>query len=286
MKNSIKYILAIATAFSFTSCDEVEFPNEATGTVVEVPEDEVVQRILLEDYTGQGCGNCPGAAVIARQLAAAYGEQLIIVSVHAGYFAEIGQGNIFPTTLSSVPGEAFNDEWGNDAMGNPNGMVNRTEYQGNTVLSTGIWGSAISALINNTPEAEVGIEVGYTSGNPNISVDVTTNFLANLSSTYTLTVLITETDVYDWQLNYAAGGDPQYASGNVEFYKHEHVLRDNISSIWGETVSGSTNIGDSVVHNFTYTLDPTWTPANCSIVAYLSDEGTKEVIQVHEAHVE
>jgi thiol-disulfide isomerase/thioredoxin len=44
----------------------------------------VTRRVLLEDFTGHTCNNCPAAAVIAEGLQTFYGEdQLILVGVHA-----------------------------------------------------------------------------------------------------------------------------------------------------------------------------------------------------------
>lgn len=284
-KHIIPSILALA-ALSFSACDKVELPNSGTTTVVTPPEEDVVQRVLLEDYTGQGCGNCPGAAITARNIeASTLGPQVIVLTVHAGWFADTTNtgGNPYSSSLSTPMGEAFNDEWTIDAVGNPQGMVNRTEYQGGVLLNKDNWASAVAELTDDDPVMGLNIDVTNNSGS--LAIDVNYEALADLTGNYSLTVLVTETDIYDWQKNYANTGDPQYAVGDVSDYKHEHVLRDNISPIWGDAIAtGSMSTGTTGTMNYNYTLDGSWDVSKVGIIAYIANSDTKEIIQVYETH--
>ena len=59
------------------------------------------KKILLEDYTGHKCGNCPRAAEKAEELKEIYGDQLIPIAIHAGFFASDFGGN-FTTDFTSI----------------------------------------------------------------------------------------------------------------------------------------------------------------------------------------
>lgn len=283
MKQFFLFSLAAAFLGLASACDKINTPVKTTF-LPPLPTGDTVQRILLEDYTGQGCGFCPGAAVVARQLDDNFGDQLIVLTIHAGWFSDTTNagGNPYSTTFSTPMGEAFNDEWTIDAIGNPQGMVNRKAYQSDIVLNKDNWGSAISEIIDNAPSMNLSMDVTNNNGELDISVDYIA--LSDLSGNYSLTVLVTETDIYDWQKNYS-GGDPQYPAGDISNYKHEHVLRDNISAIWGDAIiSGNFDTGTTGSMSYNYTLNPNWVVENVGIIAYVSNSDTKEIIQVYETH--
>jgi hypothetical protein len=48
------------------------------------PNTNTNRNVLLEDYTGHRCNNCPAAATIAKNIEAANPNRVFIMSVHAG----------------------------------------------------------------------------------------------------------------------------------------------------------------------------------------------------------
>ena len=68
----------------------------------------MIRKVLLEDYTGFKCVNCPAAAHEAHLLQEFYGDQMVVMGVHAGYYAEPdGSGN-YTTDLTTTTGDALN----------------------------------------------------------------------------------------------------------------------------------------------------------------------------------
>jgi len=43
--------------------------------------------VLLEEFTGKGCTNCPKGSREIENLLAIYDSNLVVVSIHAGFFA-------------------------------------------------------------------------------------------------------------------------------------------------------------------------------------------------------
>jgi hypothetical protein len=81
------------------SCDEIDPPymdgvqtppiDTTECPIPTFPADtHHVKVVLLEDYTGHKCVNCPTAAEIAHNLQITYGEKIILMAIHAGFFAE------------------------------------------------------------------------------------------------------------------------------------------------------------------------------------------------------
>ena len=80
--NNLKYFFAFIFTFSniFQSCDVIEGPFTEEVILEECA--EKCKKILLEDYTGHKCGNCPRAAEKAEELKEIYGDQLKKVASH------------------------------------------------------------------------------------------------------------------------------------------------------------------------------------------------------------
>ena len=66
------------SALSFTACDE-----HAEGERWDDPITTVAKKnVLLEDFTGQDCSNCPRAAETAHQLQETFGTDRVVVVAH------------------------------------------------------------------------------------------------------------------------------------------------------------------------------------------------------------
>ena len=85
------------------ACDIIEEPyfkeNNGGG---ETPEPKVQKYVLLEDYTGVKCVNCPAAGEFALQLQEQYHHKVIVLGVHAGSLAFYP-----PFNLTTTEGDAW-----------------------------------------------------------------------------------------------------------------------------------------------------------------------------------
>lgn len=82
MPQLLRFLLPLFALVLFHSCDSVERPDRWR----EDPHAIVPQRnVLLVDFTGQRCSNCPAAADLVHSLTAgAAGARIIPVAVHGG----------------------------------------------------------------------------------------------------------------------------------------------------------------------------------------------------------
>lgn len=289
MKRFFKIALYLMPyALCLSSCDKVNDPYNAASGGVDTTVTKV-RKVLLEDYTGHKCGNCPEAAITAQTIKSTYGERLIIMAVHAGSFAE-PKAAPFGYDFRTVPGTAYDLFFKIGAAGNPNGMVNRKEYPGNThIKSHGTWGSIVTSLMAEAPDAYIEMSNTYNSSNRTLTSIVNVEFLDVLSGDYKLAVLLTEDSIVKPQVDYSKPTGQQ----NVLDYVHHHVLRDVISNdSWGDMIAtGGVAAGDTTADTLTYTL-----PANfngliprenhCYVIAFVYDATTYEVIQVEEKKME
>ena len=266
-----------------TACDKVEPPYVNTDTGGG-PIDDVVQKILLEDYTGHDCVNCPTAAEEAHDLQNIYGEQLIIMAVHAGWFARpIPEEPALETYYGTETGEAWYNYF--QAFANPIGMVNRVQSTpGNHLVEWGEWGSEIAALAENTPEAKMTIENSFNTENSKLETTVTTQFLTSQSEPFSLVVCITQDSIIDGQKN----NDPNVGETPlIEHYVFMHMLRASLNGDWGESLNNAEapSTGTDYEKTYSVTFPEDWIPEHCHVVAFVYNESDKTILQVEEAHV-
>jgi len=276
----IIYILAII-GLAFGACDKIEEPflEEQGGTTPGPGPGEKVRKVILEEFTGHICVNCPEATIQANDLKTLFGEQLILLSIHGGPLA-VPLAEPFETDYRTEAGTAIYNYY--NPVGVPIGMVNRTDYEGNTLLFKDSWEGAINALIDLPPEASIEIESEYNDGNRKLDIHVHSEFLADLDRTLNLSVLLLESGMVSAQKNDLAsiGPTPDWLN-----YEHKHLLRLGVNGTWGELLAEQPTNGTVVTKDFSVTLDNAWDVQNMDIIALIIDAATYEVIQAEEMHI-
>ena len=83
MKNLLNLLLIVAF---FGACDIVEEPFATNGgTPVDTSSPTAfIKKILVEDYSGHTCSNCPNAARELDALIDIYGEKIVPITIHVG----------------------------------------------------------------------------------------------------------------------------------------------------------------------------------------------------------
>jgi hypothetical protein len=289
-----KYLILLSAILIITSCDIVEGPYLTDETInpIDTTTNTYVKKVLVEDFTGHKCPNCPDAARELDAIHDIYGEQIIGMAIHVSAFAKPNH--------SSQEGYQydFRTKWGHDwdafygisAMGLPRGMVNRIGYPDNHRLSKDEWAAEVSNELNK--EVDFGITINTTTN----SITIDSKVLNNINGDYNLAVCLTESNIINWQKD---GGE------NVEDYIHNHVLRTVLKD---ESLSSSSNYiaGQQIETLINYdlaTLEQSnvdysantaelgngiageWEAENMSVVAYIYNTTTKEIMQVEESHL-
>jgi len=262
------------------SCDKLDAPyaviKKGNDTTVEMQ-----RQVLLEDYTGHKCVNCPEAALAARAMEESLNGQLIIIAVHAGFFAEPAATGDFTADYTTAAGDEWNT-WFN-IVANPNGLVNRTAYNGAVVIGPDLWANAVNEQLALPQEADIAIASNYNASTRLLEVTVGTQFLAQLEGTYNLTVCITEDSLISPQKN--NNPDIGYPTPIIYDYVFMDVLRESVNGTWGAELTTAVDTTAAYEKVYTTTLNNAWTPKNCHVVAFVSKADTKTVIQAEKAPV-
>lgn len=262
------YIFGILFLVILFSCDYVSNVIEpSTNNVGEtIDTTKTYRKVLVEDYTGHKCGNCPNAAKELRRLDSMYHGKIVPLAVHAGFYANLGGG--YTTDFRTPEGTTFDTDFGVSLAGNPNGLVNRMSYGTSDLIKAWtIWETALSPIV--TQEADFKIEIAntYNSGTKQVTSAVTVKALKPLTGNYKLSVLIAEDSIISKQKDYALPAGQQ----DIPNYNFMHVLRGSLNSAYGEQIwNGNIASGASVVKTYTnFQLATNFVAKNCHIIAFV-----------------
>jgi Outer membrane protein Omp28 len=263
------------------SCDKIKTPyatakhGNIIDTVMNWDTVVPVKRVLLEDYTGHKCVNCPEASNIAHSLEASLSGKLIVLAVHAGYQALPGTGE-YAADYRSAAGEVWNVEFGINSI-NPLGMVDRKEFDGTRVLSKDVWSNDVTLALNESPGVLMIITNSFDTNTGTVSSFIYSKFRSTLPGAYRLTVCVVEDSLISGQKN----NNPNVGTTpDIHNYVFMDVLRGSVNGNYGEILTGIVDPYLTYMGKFSIPLDPSWVAKNCWIFAFISNSDTKEVLQV------
>lgn len=272
MKKIIFSLLSLSLILG--SCDKIERGDylierntviDTTGAI-----DTVLRHvILLEEFTGVKCNNCPAANAKAKELQGIYGHnRLVLLGIHAGNLAQTDANH--PKAFNTPEGtELFNFF---NLFGVPVGFVNRIDYPNSDIIkSEGDWGATISQEVLREPVASISInEESFNSGTSNLIVsgEVGSVGLFNASDVK-ICLYLAENGIISPQTM------PDKSINND--YVHNHVFRGSFTGTYGKSIdlsSGSNTFNENMV------LPQDAVKENCEVIAFIYDGDTYEILQV------
>jgi len=293
MKTIISTIVIALILFGSYSCDKVKQPTVTKDTSCPIVYDSVTndavagfKKTLLEDYTGHKCGNCPAAARLASTLVAQYQSSLVVIAVHAGFFAKTSGGTVTPFTDSYTC--TVGNDWdatsgfGVSTAGNPNGMVNRKVYPGFTLVHKDTWATTVGLAMSDPFIVKMNVNTKYDHTYRALTVDTKLTFLQSYANNVKLQLVLTEDSIVGPQLDYAQTPDDY-----VEDYEFEHMLRTAINGSWGQIAKTGPIAAQSTatITNKCFAVDPKFNDKHLYLVAFVYDENTKVVLQVEKLKI-
>lgn len=263
----------------FSACDEVS--PIVTGSMGDNtgggPVENQLRQVLIEEFTGVRCVQCPGGSIAIEELLGIHGEQLVAVSIHAGDFAPPYNDSKYD--FRTDEGDQIINYLEKPA-GYPSAVVNRKKFDGqfNLQLNQGDWAGSIASELALAPKVRINIEPNYDLASRQLTAAVTL-FVdeAITEPDVHLSIMITESGIVDKQITPA---------GINTAYVHKHALRGMLTNWDGDPITESMTPGAEIEKTYTFTLPDGWVPEKCEIVAFVSLAGTdKDVLQAHQVHL-
>lgn len=299
INNTIVFFIGVLL-LNCISCDVIEGDYMTSDVINPNDTNTFVKKVLIEDFTGHRCPNCPSAAEELAALQNFYGDKVIGIAIHPS-----SQAFSTPSPLTSSSytydfrtefGDDLDDVFGMTDAGLPVGMVNRIGYNTNHQLSKEEWAGVVQTELDKVPVFGISVSSDVLNGEGTISVNVES--LSDLNESYNVVVCLTENNIIEWQTDNTAG--------DINDYEHNHVLRTILNSTFGETIGNnftegdvweknySVNITDLENQNEDYSLNTlfmgngnckNWEEDNMEIVVYVYKTASYEIVQVEQIHL-
>lgn len=274
----LSFFASLAIILGLSGCTEIppvvnpimeqgECPTAAASTVASQQ-----RNVLIEEFTGVRCVNCPAGAQAIEALIAQHGSRLVAISLHAGFFSPPYPESQYDfrtpagTQILSLLGEPF---------GYPTAVVNRRKFPGEFDLQLGQsqWPGFVAQELNEPPKVKLAVNSNFNSVTREVTADITVFVEQTLTDPdVRINVAVVEDNVTDYQLTPA---------GKQSDYVHKHILRGMLTNADGNLLQEELTAGSRFCKRYVGAIPNEWKAGDCKLVAFVSLGGaSKDVLQV------
>jgi hypothetical protein len=300
-KLAVIFILSLVV---FVSCDKVKqpvIPKKCNFSQIHVVDSNSatldVRKVLVQDYTGHTCGNCPRAAEDLETIIDAHPGKVVGMAVHAGTQFSPPKLPDFPEDFRTTPGSQWDVEFGMSSAGLPKGTVNRSPPAAQPYAQPRTaWAGQVNTQLASPQKAKIFLKSSLDTMEMACGFDVKVTMLTSTNYDVRLVLVITEDSIVARQKDYAPPVGATVENGDeIPDYLFMHVLRSDVNGTWGDILKeGPVSSGFQISKTYCSNIYP-WKGLrknlkNCSVVAilYTKDAGSgavKEVLQVEKLHL-
>ena len=251
VRNSAMVLFALV---ALSACDEVDEADR----FVQLPTIESKRNVLIEEFTGQMCTNCPDAHRGLAALTEQYGEQLISVSIHAGVLSLAEDNGTAFVGLKNDEGQEYATRWGDlDKVGYPCAVFDRSSEV--SLFVSGKWPELIRTELEKPTALSINLEAHY--NNDSTQMEITALMLPETDANAKLQLWVTESNITAVQID----------NGVLKTdYVHNHVFRSSANGTWGEDIALKSNIYSTATA--TVDVKKNWNVRNLAVVAFVYND--------------
>lgn len=287
MKNIFRTTaLAAGALLVFASCDDVKLGERYE----DMGEIKVERAVLLEDFTGQMCVNCPDAHKVIEDLEAQYGsDKVVAVSIHCGTF-----GLKVDDTDFSINQVFLTTEEGNTIMSSypinswPMGVIN-----GGSPMTFDKWATAVRNAIEVPSNVSIDAKAEFIPNVPDedetVYLDESGKWVVKNGCTGTISIsaevmssVNRNAVVQMWIVENNIVAMQRYNGIMINDYVHNNVFRASVlgSGSGKDLKAGiATTVEGSI--ECRYTDKERWSVENLSVVVFVQDgSGVQQVQRV------
>ena len=275
----IKNNIYIIFFFLFSlSCDKISAPftEGCLNCCGDSGNQKPIKTILIEEFTGHKCSNCPNGTRIIENIIDTYCDHVVVLACHPFNqdFTSPNESGPLATDFRTSETTEIAENFG--FWGFPSALLNRInngEFFQPFELNTEIHNLLFDENNNPIPP-DLDIKISVSSGSDPIitSAPIVTSIeiekLNELNGEYKLAVVVSEDFIVSGQYD---------GSELIEDYEHNHVYRSAINGTWGEPI----DLTEKTIVKHYDLINPNEINdiSNCTIVAYVYNNETNEIIQ-------
>lgn len=260
-----RILYSLLVVLAMVSCDKIGQENRF------IEMQDVVKgkkKVLLVDFTGWKCVNCPEAAKVANDLLSVYGSDLIIVGMHPNGISFVDPGSSGPRFGTNYAMQYLTLFGGSVSTSLPTGIIDNTIINGSIFRNYQVWAADVMERMTVKSDYEMKIEATETH------CDVTVERKSGEPC---------DAGILLWLIEDSIVAPQASQTGRIDNYMHRHVFRKSLLA--------STDIADrldlnAVQTSDTYSVDyelPELQGKHFAIVAaVVRMDGSYEVLQAEE----
>ena len=231
-----------------------------------------LQNVLIEEFTGVRCQNCPAGAKLLEELKTIHKERLVVLSIHGGFFAQPTNAEN-KLTLDNSDGKDLIRIF-NQPQGYPSAIVNRKSFDGSLFAGGNSWAGYINTELSAKPTVHISVKVNADAIKRNIRISAELTLLQESGSdAHFISIAIAENNIKDAQLT-PTGVDVNYI--------HNHVMRKFLTPVQGNQLTALI-LNQAKILNFATDIPSDWNLNELYAVAIIHKGPPHyEIIQVAE----
>lgn len=239
-------------------------------------------NVLLEDYTGHKCNNCPTAATAAHTIHENNPDRIFVASIHVDpgaqlSFQETESSGSYATDHTNPDaidyGETFQN--GFNFIGNPQGTVNRKTVDGKMFDFYGTWQSRASDIINtNDLKFNLQSVFNYYESTNGGYLHVEVEKLTPDEIAVNTVVYVIQDTLTDWQLM------PDNTSNEFYLHRDKHLGSIDGNAFGVPTFESGDPDETKFILDYSYKVPNGLDPANMHFLIYVFDTETYEILHV------
>lgn len=225
------------------------------------------KNVILEEFTGVHCPNCPAGHAVAQQILDDNPGRVWVVGFHPfnSNYTTPYAGD--PDFRRHHPDSLYMTPYCGTSRFMPSAFINRRIYAGERIQSRTVWPNYTNQFLTEESPVNVGLATTYDSITKQLDILVEIYYTANVTNLNTLNVLFTESGLIAQQ------------SGGSANYIHKHVFRETFTAQWGDVITESTVQGSFIQKSFTFdNSGEEYNMNECEILAYIVNAESTEVL--------
>ncbi len=252
-----RYVWMWMVVFAMTACKE----KPVTLPEFEIPQGD--RNVLIEEFTGVQCPNCPDGSAIIKQLKAELGDRLIPISIHHGFFARPLPESKQDLNCRCGYGDALIQTIGKGPLGYPAAVINRRKVGQKLYPNKDEWRALVFEELRRPAPAQMFLRVEGDSSSSSWPIHLRMAFAESIDDVKLFVVLV-EDGIREVQILPDGTHDSDYI--------HYYVLRKPITPPEGLAI-GSVAEGEIIERSFRVSVDRSWIAEHCSVIGFLYQPG-------------
>lgn len=265
----ILYIAGVCLSLLAASCDNIDEQDRLIP--VERPHSDKV--VLLEEFTGARCVNCPnGAEAVHAMLESdAFKGRLVAVSLYPSQMVSLTTP--INVDLRTEAATDYFSAYDGPSKGLPSAMFDRTPYQGSVLQTTvASWSSVVSAMLAGTAPVTINLDADFDDSSRELTINYDVAYDEPVNEEVCMQLYVIENGIVSRQSS---------TTGTLQNYVNNHVLRTAANGTWGESLGANHLPTTHSLGNATVTLDAGWKAENIQVVGFVYRASDRTVLQAH-----